>query len=291
MKIALYGNIYQTQALSDMKNVLQALSGAGAEVLVSEEIFEYMQHHGLQSQGTVRCIATDALRADFAFSLGGDGTFLATAIRVGDAGTPILGVNLGRLGFLADVSVANIAAAIAALQQGEYVVEPRSLLEVEVEGSELHTAPYALNDVSVLKTDISSTIDIATYVNGSLLTHYMADGLVVCTPTGSTGYSLSVGGPILVPQAANFCLSAVAPHSLSIRPVVVCDDVEILLRVSSRSGHFLLSVDGRSEPLADTVSIRLRKAPFCTQVVKLQGQLFFDTLRAKMSWGADTRKA
>lgn len=290
MRVALYGSAYQTQGLSDIERVLVPLCATGATVSVDSHLYSYMERCGWLSDYPVSLLEEEGEKTDFAFSLGGDGTFLSTATRVGSAGTPIVGVNLGRLGFLADVPVSEVATAIRALEQGDYVVEPRTLLEVVVEGGEWKSSPYALNDVAVLKTDISSTIDIATYVDGSLLTTYVADGLVVCTPTGSTGYSLSVGGPILSPHSANFCLSAVAPHSLSIRPVVLCDDVAIELKVSSRTGHFLLAVDGRSEPLSDRVSIQLKKAPFCTQVVKVKGQHFFDTLRGKMNWGADTRK-
>lgn len=290
LRIALYGNGFQQARDENIDAVLAILARAKAKLWADTDVFHYLKQNGLLATHSVALLQPDCPCADFALSLGGDGTFLSTAIRVGASGVPILGVNLGRLGFLADASIADFETALQHLQAGDYVVEPRSLLEVNVEGTTLQSAPYGLNDVAVLKTDISSTIDIATFVDGEQLTDYVADGLILCTPTGSTGYSLSVGGPILVPQSKTFCLSPVAPHSLNIRPVVLCDDVEIALQVRSRSGNFLLAIDGRSETLSDKLTVRLRKAPFETLVVKTQRQHFFATLRSKMMWGADQRK-
>lgn len=290
LRIALYGNGFQQARDENIDAVLALLVKAGMELWADTDVYHYLTQNGLLDTHAVSLLHPGCPRADLALSLGGDGTFLSTAIRVGASGVPILGVNLGRLGFLADASMADFEEALRHLREGNYVVEPRSLLEVCVEGAELHSSPYGLNDVAVLKTDISSTIDIATFVDGERLTDYVADGLVVCTPTGSTGYSLSVGGPILVPQSKTFCLSPVAPHSLNIRPVVLCDDVTITLQVRSRSGNFLLAIDGRSETLCDSVTIHLKKAPFETLVVKTQRQHFFDTLRSKMMWGVDQRK-
>lgn len=241
----------------------------------------------LQEQG---CSFTPHVaEADLVLSVGGDGTFLNAASQVGERQTPILGINTGHLGFLADVDPADIADCLQRVLAGEGVIQPRSVLQVTTEGENLQGYPYALNEVAILKHDNSSLIQIETFVNGHLLNAYLADGLIVATPTGSTGYSLSVGGPILSPDSDSFCLSAVAPHSLNVRPVILRDNVDIELRISSRTGHYLLALDGRSQSLSDTTSLRLCRAPYNVNVVKVQRKEFFDTLRAKMHWGIDAR--
>ena len=222
-------------------------------------------------------------------SMGGDGTFLRTAAAIGAKEIPILGVNTGHLGFLADVSADNIHAELEAVVAGEYVIERHSVIQAQKDGKPLSTYPYALNEVALLKHDNSSIIEVAAKINGELLTVYRADGLMVCTPTGSTGYSLSVGGPIIVPQSNTFCLSPVASHSLSTRPVVLCDDAEISLTVRSRSHNFLISIDGRSDSFPDGTTVVLRRAPYCVRVMKVKHKSFFTTLRDKMMWGADGR--
>lgn len=290
MNIALFGNNYQKERRPDIEHVVDTLADLGENVFVAPELREYLRAYEYPRLALLSDYEERA-EIDFAFSLGGDGTFLGTATRLAGKEIPIVGINMGRLGFLADVAVDSLLPSMRMLHAGDYVVERHSMLQVEVVGESLSTSPFALNDVAVLKNDSSSTIEISTTVNGELLTNYVADGLVICTPTGSTGYNLSVGGPILVPSSQSFCLSPVAPHSLNVRPVVLRDDVEIALAVSSRSGSFLLAVDGRSESFKDDVRILLRKAPFCTKVVKIQRQHFFDTLRDKMMWGADQRKS
>lgn len=229
------------------------------------------------------------LKADLVISMGGDGTFLTSAAQVGARGIPILGINTGRLGFLADVSPEDIEYALDAVFDGRYTIEQRAVIAMTLDGETYHGYPYALNEVAILKHDNSSLIEIDTHINGALLTNYMSDGLIISTPTGSTGYSLSVGGPIIVPRSGTFCLSPVASHSLSTRPVIVCDDVVITLRVRSRSHNFLIAVDGRSESISENTTITLRRAPYAIGVMKVTHQNFFDTLRDKMMWGADQR--
>ena len=177
---------------------------------------------------------------------------------------------------------------IALLKTGNYKVDERSLIKVDTDAP-LGGYPYALNEVALLKYDNSSLISVATFVGGELLANYVADGLIICTPTGSTGYSISVGGPIIVPASHSLCISAVAPHSLSVRPVIVTDDVEIELHVKSRSQKFLIAIDGRSEVLDEGVVVRLRRADHTIRVLKVCRPQFFDTLRDKMQWGADQR--
>ena len=230
------------------------------------------------------------LTADAAISIGGDGTFLGTAAKVGEAGIPILGINTGRLGFLADVSPEAICPSLEALCRGDYVVEKRRALQVEKIGVESDFFPFALNEVAVLKHDNSSLIEISTYIDNEYLTTYLADGLIVSTPTGSTAYSLSNGGPIIVPQTSTLCLTPVAPHSLNIRPIVLGDDSVVTLTVESRSHNFLIAIDGRSEKLTEATTLTIRKAPFTINIVKRNGRRYFASLREKMMWGVDGRK-
>ena len=226
--------------------------------------------------------------ADFVISMGGDGTFLKAVSRVGDKSIPIIGVNMGRLGFLADVCPNDFRYCLETLYSGDYTVESRTLMEV-VADAEFLGSKYALNDVAILKRDNASMISIHTDINGNYLTTYQADGLVISTPTGSTAYSLSNGGPIIVPGTKVFSLTAVAPHSLNVRPMVIADSSEMTFQVECRSSHFLLAIDGRSETLPEGSTFSIRRAPFSVKIVKRPGKRYYDTLREKMMWGADPR--
>ena len=219
--------------------------------------------------------------ADIAISMGGDGTFLKTAARVGSRNIPILGVNMGRLGFLADIAPQGIESCLHALHEDDYAVESRAVIQVALSDELLGSA---LNDVAILKRDTASMISIRTSINGEYLTTYQADGLIVSTP-----YSLSNGGPIIVPGTGVLVMTAVAPHSLNIRPIVIPDSAVVTLDVESRSHSFLVAVDGRSEKCAEGTRITLRRAPYNVQVVKRSGKQYFSTLREKMMWGADVR--
>ena len=291
LKIALFGNVYQTQKNRYVEAIVRMLHKLEAEISVESAFAEFLTTRLGLSLAGCRTIMPGTPLTDFALaiSVGGDGTFLNTAARIGGCGVPILGINTGRLGFLADVSPDDIAPALRRLCDGDYIIEPHSVLAVEIDSNPFEERPFALNEVAVLKHDNSSLIEIETTVNGELLNKYMADGLIVCTPTGSTGYSLSVGGPIIVPRSGTLCIAAVAPHSLATRPVVMCDDVEINLRVRSRSGNFLLSADGHSRSLAEGCAISIKRAPHTVGVVKIKHQSYFETLREKMMWGADGR--
>ena len=221
--------------------------------------------------------------------MGGDGTFLEAARRVGKKEIPILGVNMGRLGFLADVSPNDIEDVVEHLYKGEYAIEARSVIEVTLPDGNLNVYPYALNEVAVLKHDNSSMISIDVRINGEHLTTYQADGLIISTPTGSTGYALSVGGPIIVPQAGIFSITPVAPHSLNMRPLALRDNAVIELSVESRSHNFLVAIDGRSESCPVSTRLIIRKAPYQVRVFQRQNHSFFNTLRNKLMWGADPR--
>lgn len=289
MRIALLGNVFQTKKNAYIKRVLKKLAELQADICIEEGFADFLNRELSVSLNGMDTFKMPHLKADLVISMGGDGTFLTSAAQVGARGIPILGINTGRLGFLADVSPEDIENALDAVFDGRYTIEQRAVIAMTLDGETYHGYPYALNEVAILKHDNSSLIEIDTHINGALLTNYMSDGLIISTPTGSTGYSLSVGGPIIVPRSGTFCLSPVASHSLSTRPVIVCDDVVITLRVRSRSHNFLIAVDGRSESISENTTITLRRAPYAIGVMKIMHQNFFDTLRDKMMWGADQR--
>ena len=201
-----------------------------------------------------------------------------------------LGVNMGRLGFLADVLPSEIESALDSLYAGECLIEEHAVIQVEAEGGILAGNPFALNDIAVLKRDDASMISIRTQVDGEFLVTYQADGLIVTTPTGSTAYNLSNGGPIIIPQSGSLCLTPVAPHSLNIRPIVINDTAEIVLDVESRSHNYLVAIDGRSERMTEQTRLIIRKAPHSIKIVKQRSQRYFSTLREKLMWGADQRQ-
>ena len=229
-----------------------------------------------------------SLNIDMVISLGGDGTFLKAARYVGAAGIPIVGVNIGRLGFLADVSADEMEHFFIGLHEGRYAVRERSLLELIV-GEDTENPSYALNEITVSKHDSSSMIAVHTTVGDEHLATYMGDGLIIATPTGSTAYSLSAGGPVVYPQSDVFVLTAVAPHSLGVRPIVIADDKTIRLDIESRSGSFLVAVDGISQSYPECTTLTLRRAAHTIRVVKQEGNTFFQTLQKKMMWGTDPR--
>lgn len=291
MRFALFGNTYQAKKSAHAEHIVNLLQAHGSEVYMDEDFHRFLTKKlGMKLTPDGLIGGNESFSADMAISMGGDGTFLRTASRIGHRGIPILGVNTGRLGFLTDVRPEEIDDAVRDIIDGQYQVEERATLHVSTEGDRLKEYPFALNEIAVLKRDTSSMIAIRTSINGNYLTTYQADGLVVATPTGSTAYSLSVGGPIMVPRTGTFAITPVAPHSLNVRPIVVRDDWEITLEVSSRSHNFLIAIDGRSETCSEETHITIRRAPFNTRVVKRNGYQLFHTLREKMMWGADTRE-
>ena len=289
LRFALFGNIYQAKKSASIQRVLSSIVNYGAELCVDMEYYYFLkdvQHINVEA---APIFTDDDFEADFVISMGGDGTFLKAASRVGRKAIPILGVNMGRLGFLADISPDDIERCLEALHRDEYAIESRALIQVEADGEPLGTYNYALNDVAILKRDTASMISIRANINGQYLNTYQADGLIISTPTGSTAYSLSNGGPIIVPGTKVFSMTAVAPHSLNVRPIVLPDSSVIELDVESRSHNFLVAIDGRSEKCKEGTKLTLRRAPYDVEVVKRTDQRYFNTLREKMMWGADTR--
>lgn len=289
IKFALFGNIYQAKKSASIQKVLSTLSEFGSEVSIDREYYNFLCHTEHLDVKAASVFSDDSFDADFAISMGGDGTFLKTASRVGRKQIPILGVNMGRLGFLADVSPGEVESCLSAIKAGNYSVESRAAIQVEAGGEPLDNPSCALNDVAILKRDTASMISISVHVDDVYLTTYQADGLIVSTPTGSTAYSLSNGGPIIVPGTNVLSITAVAPHSLNVRPIVIPDTAVITLDVESRSHSFLVAVDGRSEKCREETRITLRRAPYNVRVVKRGNTPYFVTLREKLMWGADTR--
>jgi len=295
LKFAIFGNIYQTKKSVSIQKILSCLSERKADVMVEKEFYDFLSDTQRISLGGVEVFRGADFDSDFVISMGGDGTFLKSAAFVGGKDIPIIGVNMGRLGFLADVSPAEIEHCIDMLYNDDYSVEDRTVIQLSfVSGGkdttgETSTIPFALNDVAVLKRDNASMITIRATINGEYLTTYQADGLIISTPTGSTAYSLSNGGPILVPASRVLTLTPVAPHSMNIRPIVISDNSEIALTVESRNHNFLVAIDGRSEKCAEGTQLILRKAPYKIKVVKRPGSSYFHTLREKLMWGLDVR--
>ena len=289
LKFALFGNIYQTKKSTSIQKVLSCLSEHGAELVVDMEYYCFLKDNQRIDVNASRIFADDNFEADYVISMGGDGTFLKAASRVREKMIPIVGVNMGRLGFLADVSPVDIEHCVEAIYQDDFAIESRALIKVQTDGEPLEGYDCALNDVAILKRDTASMISIRASINGQYLTTYQADGLVVSTPTGSTAYSLSNGGPIIVPGTKVFSMTAVAPHSMNIRPIVLADSSEITLTVESRSHNFLVAIDGRSEKCKEGTRLTLRRAPYDVKVVKRSRQSYFNTLREKMMWGIDAR--
>ena len=289
LRFALFGNIYQGRKSSSIQQVLSSISCRETELYVDMEYYYFLKDNQRLDIKATKLFTDDDFEADFVISMGGDGTFLKAASRVGAKSIPILGVNMGRLGFLADISPDQFEATLDALYRDDYYLESRALIQVETDGAPLGTYHCALNDVAILKRDTASMISIRACINGQYLHTYQADGLVISTPTGSTAYSLSNGGPIIVPGTKVFSMTAVAPHSLNVRPFVLPDSAVIDLEVESRSHNFLVAIDGRSEKCAEGTKITLRRAPYDIKVVKRSDHRYFDSLREKMMWGADTR--
>lgn len=289
LKFALFGNIFQSKKSVHINRVLSYLDSRGVSMCMERMFYDFLLADGKIAEGCVEVFDGDEFSADFVISMGGDGTLLRAASMVRDKNIPIIGINMGRLGFLADILPDEIETALDDLFAGEYKIEKHSVISIETEGHVLEGVNFALNDIAVLKRDNASMISIKTKINGEDLVTYQADGLIVSTPTGSTAYSLSNGGPIIVPETGILCLTPVAPHSLNIRPIVIKDDSKIELSVESRNHNFLIAIDGRSEKCAEHTRLTIQKAPYMIRIVKRSNHGYFSTLREKMMWGADTR--
>lgn len=287
-KIALHGmSIHADVQVMVEKMVLQ-LTAASREIHISDRLA------GLNLpcfDGFPTFDKSDDLSTfEAIFSLGGDGTLLNTLTYVGDTQLPIMGINLGRLGFLANIAKENIEPALASYFAGDFEFQDRTLITLESDIEAFSTDHYALNEFAILRKDTSSMIVVKAYLNGEYLNTYWADGLMVSTPTGSTGYSLSCGGPVIMPQTRNFIITPVSPHNLNVRPLIVSEDSELRFVIdSSRNQSFLVSLDSRSEAIECPKEFVIRKADFSARLIKVRGSSFLDTLRNKLTWGLDRR--
>ncbi len=291
MVIALYGNIIDKEHKQDLELLFAELAKRKAKVMVFAPFFVTLTNHlGYTPKIAATYTTPDEIkhRANFMISIGGDGTFLESVSFIQETCVPVVGINFGRLGFLAHISSNEIPSAIDQLFNKMYTVEKRSALELVLENNPFAKFPFALNDFTIQKKG-TAMITIDTYIDNDYLCTYWSDGLIVSTPTGSTAYSLSVGGPILSPTTSAFAISPIAPHNLTVRPLVVPDSSTLRLEMSTRDNEILMSLDSRSFAIAQSATATIKKAPFCVGVVNLKGNNYFKTLRNKLMWGADTR--
>lgn len=282
MLIAIYGSRRQTPHAPQLQTLLHALAVGGAGIAMHPKLYEHLSGElGISLPGvTVADPYRSPAEADLALSIGGDGTFLRTAAWVAETGTPILGINTGNLGYLSALGIDEAVAHTDFILEGDYIVEPRTLLHVQADG--LRGWPYALNEAVVAKEDSASMITASATVGGRALTDYRADGLIVSTPTGSTAYNLSAGGPIVQPSAPCWVITPICAHSLGMRPLVISDDMEISLKVTGRCKAFRLSLDGRSVALPQGTTVTMRRAGFRTNIVQLRCNEFPAVLRSKL---------
>ncbi|MDO6517540.1 NAD kinase [Zobellia galactanivorans] len=292
MKVAVYSQMYQEDTLQYVMELLDELEKEGAEIAIEKEFHAFLsQKHSAGAYSTFS--DSEGLDASFDMfvSFGGDGTILRATTFVGDLGIPIVGVNTGRLGFLSTFSKEEVRKVVQEFNKGAYTIVERSLVEVDERSDipELNGLNFALNEITVSRKDTTSMITVETYLNNEYLTSYWADGLIVSTPTGSTGYSLSCGGPVIEPTAKSLVLTPIAPHNLNARPLVISDDTQIRLKVSGREEHHLISLDSRIASVANGKEILIKKADFTIKMIEYTSESFLKTLRNKLLWGEDRR--
>lgn len=289
MKIAVFGSKHQKK--EQVEKLFGILLSNHVEIYVQEKFYHYLKDCFRLQYNVAGIITNDEFEADLLVTIGGDGTFLRAASIIGKKNIPILGINAGRLGFLADVGEKDLEETFQDVFTGNYRIERRRQLHLTTEHKIYHGFNYALNEIAIMKQDSASMITVHAHINDEYLTSYEADGIIIATPTGSTAYSLSVGGPIISPDAHNFVISAIAPHSLGNRPLVITDDSIITLDVESRNNSFLISLDGRSNVFKTGVKLTVKKADFSLQVIKTKENTFYNTLRNKLKWGVDPRQS
>ncbi len=291
MKIAIYSRGLEENQHQEINLLLKELIQHDVEPVFYQDFFNkfYSAVDFKTKYSTFNSSADLDESIDCMISLGGDGTLLDTVTLVRDKGTPVLGINYGRLGFLATIGKGELQTAVEALVNRTYVIDKRTLIHLDANIPLFGDIPYALNEFTLLKKDSSSMIKIHTYLNGEFLNTYWADGLIVATPTGSTGYSLSCNGPVVFPDSGSFVITPVAPHNLNIRPIVVPDDTVISFEVEGRTDGFLCTLDSRREIVTKEIQLAVRKEDFGINLIRLNENNFLQTLRNKLSWGLDVR--
>lgn len=291
MKVAVFGKIISPDTRPFIENLHQQLLDIGAEIVVYRKLNKFIKEHCDLNYTFDDFNSHEELvqaQPDFLITAGGDGTILDAVTFVRDSGIPILGINTGRLGFLSNVSKEKIPQAVTALQTGEYSLDDRYLLAVDSNQLDLNMN-FALNEVTVSRKDTTAMVTIHTWINGNYLNSYWADGLIIATPTGSTGYSLSCGGPIIMPGSESFVITPIAPHNLNVRPFVIPNNMEIKLKVEGRERQFLISLDSRIYAVETGSELMIKLAKFKIRLVKTEIQDFADTMRNKLMWGLDKR--
>jgi NAD+ kinase len=290
MRVAIYSRGGQTLQEQDLKSLLELLSLAGIDAVVFKLLKD--QYAGMADLPNVFEGATDLHEnIDALISLGGDGTLLDTVCLVRDKQIPVLGINYGRLGFLASLGKENIEEAVKALQERTYVLDRRGLLHLDASMPLFGEESFALNELVIHKREFSPMIKIHTYLNGEFLNTFWSDGLIVSTPTGSTGYSLSCNGPVVFPESESFVITPIAPHNLNIRPIVVPNNNVVSFEVEGRTEDFICTLDSRKEVVPKNVQLAVRKEAFSFNLVRLNENNFLQTLRKKLTWGFDTRNS
>ena len=285
-QIVIFGNRYQQDDTTRVLSLLDDLRRRGLDIAVEREYLQYLS--GERDLGVASFDADQVPDADMALSLGGDGTLLTTVMWVARQGMPILGINVGHLGYLTAGRLADGSELLDEVLAGNYRIEERTMLQVSCDAVDIQH-PWALNEVAVLRHDTSSMLDMETRLRSHELTTYRGDGLIVSTPTGSTAYNLSVGGPILEPTTSCLVLSPISPHSLTMRPLVVRDDSVMTIRTHSRASHYEVSIDGEVTLCPTGSALTIARAPYCARIIQRQGNNFANTLRQKLLWGTDKR--
>lgn len=291
MRVAIYSRGVEKEQLEDMKLLFDALSASLITPVLYQPFYDQLKQ--VLDIDTSRDLFNSFYDLDESIecliSLGGDGTLLDTVSLVRDKSIPVLGINFGRLGFLASMGRDDVAGVVKALENRTFVTDKRTLIHLDSNISLFGEVPYALNEFAIQKRDSSSMLKIHTYLNGEFLNTYWADGIIVSSPTGSTGYSLSCNGPIVFPDSAIFVITPIAPHNLNVRPIVVPDTTVISFEVEGRTDHFICTLDSRKEIVDKTVQLAIKKEEFPISLVRLNENNFLQTLRNKLSWGLDTR--
>lgn len=292
MQVVIYSKILHDEDIPYIQTLFDALHTEGVNTYIYEPYFKQLKDK-IKFKREVGVfegyLDFKTHKLDYVISLGGDGTILDAITVVRDSDVPIMGINLGRLGFLASIGKARIEQAIKSLLIGQFTIEWRRMLHLETNMPLFNDVRFALNDFTLLKRDTSSMITIHTYLNGAYLNSYWADGLIVATPTGSTGYSLSCGGPIVFPNSGNFVITPVAPHNLNVRPIVVSDTSVISFEVEGRADNFLCTLDSRFETVTSDYQLAVRSCDFTIKLVQLHGDTYLKTIREKLNWGVDAR--
>lgn len=291
MQVAIYGRKLKIEVKEGVELLFKLLEEKNIEIIVYKPFKDHLKNALGINLNVKTFLKKEELDNDieFVFSLGGDGTILDTVSWVGEHETPIVGINMGRLGFLASIPLEKITELVDALVTGTYVIDKRNMLTVEANHPLFEKSPFALNEFTIQRSDTSSMITVHTYLNGQHLNSYWADGLIISTATGSTGYSLSCGGPIIYPNNENFIITPVAPHNLNVRPLVVSDNVVLSFHIEGRSKKFLATLDSRVETIDNSFEIAIKKAPFQAHLVRLNDMNFLNAIKEKLNWGEDLR--